>query len=280
MRREDFLYQYLLIYNEYEKKFDGEDAAKYWKKHNKNYGTTGIIFMVLRNALVHNTLETITRLEKICSLNDVLISLENCYLSAEECLSLMNIFLQNEKVLKDLKNKNFNLIKTNRQNMFKLLQRNDEGIFSTIFYSHKEVSLDLSISTYNQQNIHHEYYKDYCIETEELDDKYLIKFFKLKSGNEYSPFDYDHRISIYFNRNFKTKSLYKDIDEFQYYSFGKNQEYKLSKLDLEKLNIYEIKEKIEPYLNESILKEVVKIIKKSLNDMNNILHIIGFNTNI
>ncbi len=72
MNKEEFVYQFLLIYNKYEEEFKEEKAVNFWKRYDKTNGTAGLIFYVLRNELVHNTAETTTQIiNKKCTIVDL-----------------------------------------------------------------------------------------------------------------------------------------------------------------------------------------------------------------
>lgn len=203
MTKEEFLYQYLVIYNEYEKRFGNKDAVNYWKKKDSHEGTSGLMFMVLRNALVHNTVETISKLGEINSFNEIIDSLKSCTLKSEDKIKYMSIFFDNEKVKSDLKDKKYELINTTREDIFKLYQRKEEEFSSSIFFSHRNLLFDIGISTYNHLQGCKEYFNDYYIESELLEDEYLIKFFK----NESSVFV--HKIEIYIDKYFNSKKKIK-----------------------------------------------------------------------
>lgn len=278
MRREDFLYQYLLKYNEYEKDFNRENAVEYWKNHDKDYGTSGLVFMVLRNALVHNTLETIVTLEKVNSFSEIIESLEKCKLQSEEQTKYMNIFFENNKIIKDLKNKGFDLIDTHRKDIFKLFQRKDKEMNSSIFFSHANLLYETSVSTYNHQTNSKEYYNGYYIETELQENNYLIKFFK----NDVSVIM--HNVNIYVDKNFNPKRLYQSIDSINIsiitYGTNQNTEIKLNSEDINKLGNNGIKEIFDTYACDSTVREVSRKTKDSYKSLNNFLHTIGIQNNV
>lgn len=279
MIREDFLYQYLLKYNEYEKNFGSKDAVTFWKDNDKTKGTSGLFFMVLRNALVHNTFQTITALEKISSLADVIESLKKCKLQNKDKIKYMNIFFSNKKIKSDLKDKKYKLINThNREDIFKLFQRKDEKLYSSIFFSHKNLLFDTSISTYNHEKNCQEYYNGYYIETELYEDKYIFKFYK----NDESVIR--HNVNIYVDRSFNPKRLYQSIDYIDISiitsGFKDNTNIKLSYNDIEKLSNNEIKDLFDTYACDSTIREVSKKIKIAYNLQNNFLHIIGIQNDV
>lgn len=278
MRREDFIYQYLLKYNEYEKDFDGKDAVEFWKKSDETKGTSGLVFMVLRNALVHNTLETVSEIEKIGSLEEIIESLKKCELKSEERIKYMNVFFDNKKVKADLKRKNYELIDTHRKDIFKLFQRKDGELYSTIFFSHSNLLFDTTISTYDHNLGCKEYYNGYYIETEFFEDKYIIKFFK-KDDSVYL-----YNIFIYVDKNFKPKKLYQSIDfigiSIITHGLKPNKEIRLSCNEIEKLGNDGIKELFNTYACDSTIREIVPKIKTAFKEQNKFLHIIGIQNDI
>lgn len=273
MKREDFLYQYLLKYNQYEQDFNGEDAVKYWKKYDKAYGKSGLVFMVLRNALVHNTLETIGNLEKIRPLSEIIKSLEDCILEGRERIEYMNIFFENNKILSDFKNKGFKLINTNRNNLFKLLQKNNEGIYSTIFFSHSDLLFNASISTYNHHKGICEYYKGYYVESEIDENYYIIKICK----HDFSIIK--HHLVLHLDKNFNLNKLYHSISFINIciiaHDSSFNKEITLNSHKIEELKSNGLRDLFNTYSCDSTVREIAEIVKKSFNDINNILHIIG-----
>lgn len=278
MRREDFIYQYLLEYNNHEKKFGNNDAVSYWKDSDQTMGTSGLVFMVIRNALVHNTFETINELEKIGSLSEVLESLKTCKLQSDDRIKYMSILFNNEKVKSDLEKKKFDLINMNRDNIFKLFQRKDDVLYSSIFFSHTNLLFDTSISTYNQATASKEFYKGYYIETELFEDQYIFKFFK----------DDDsvivHNVKIYVDRNFIAKKLYQSIDFIDIniitYGLEENIELKFNSTEIEKLDNDGIKKLLDTYASDSIIRDVAPMIKNAFKQLNNFLHVVGIQNDV
>lgn len=278
MRREDFVYQYLLEYNNYEKDFINNKAVDFWKKHDKINGTSGLIFMVLRNALVHNTIETVTKLETISPLEKVIASLRECKLQNKEKIKYMDIFFNNEKIKSDLKKKDFELINTNRKDIFKLFQRKDNEFYSSIFFSHSNFLFDTSISTYNHQKGCKEYYNGYYIESEIFEDKYIFKFFK---DDEFMN---RHNINIYIDRNFNPKRLYQSIDCINILILTSDykiiKEIKLNFNEIDELGNKEIKKLFNAYACDNTIREASKKIKNAYKAMNNFLSIIGIQNDV
>lgn len=274
MRKEDFLYQYLLKYNEYENKFNGQDAVSYWREND----SSGLIFMVLRNALVHNTQETISRLEAISSFNNILNSLKICNLESKDKIKYMSIFLDNDKVKSDLQNKKFKQINSYREDIFKLFQRKDGDFYSTIFFSHANLLYDTGVSTYNQEEGCKEYFNNYYIETELYKSEYIFRFFK----NDDSVIS--HQFIIYVDRNFKPKRLYQSINfiDIIIITQGSNQnvEKKIDAEELGKLSNDEMKNIFNKYCCDSTIREATKNIKTAYKQLNNFLHIIGLQNDV
>lgn len=278
MRREDFLYQYLLKYNEYEKQFGKNDAVSFWRKSDESKGTSGLLFMVLRNALVHNTLETISEIKRIGSFSEVLQSLEKCQISSENKIKYMNILFNNEKVNSDFKKKKFRLINTERKDVFKLLQRKDGCFYSSIFFSHTNLLFSTTVTTYNHTLSSKEYFNGYYIEAELYEDKYFFNFFKKDDSV------IKHNISLYVYRDFNPKRLYQNIDAIEVVIIKKsnesNIEIKLGKTDIDKMEQCEIKEFLNTYACDSTIREVTREIKTAFKQLNNILHVIGIQNDL
>lgn len=278
IRKEDFVYQYLLKYNEYEKKFDGKDAVTFWKNSDGTEGTSGLVFMVLRNALVHNTLETIIELEKKSSFFDILVSLEKCKLESEERIKYMSIFFDNEKIKRDLENKNFNLINTHRSDIFKLFQRKYDEFYISIFFSHTNLLFSTTVSTYNQITNLKEYFEGYYIETELYKDQYILKFFK----NDESLII--HNVTIYIDKNFKNSKIYQSIEYIEVTIIKRgdepNIELKYDSQDLEKLENNEFKEIFDNYCSDSTIRCIAPKIKTAYTQLNSFLHVIGIQNDI
>ena len=77
MNKEEFVYQFLLIYNKYEEEFKEEKAVDFWKRYDKTNGTAGLIFYVLRNELVHNTAETTSQIKNVKSYSEIIDELKD-----------------------------------------------------------------------------------------------------------------------------------------------------------------------------------------------------------
>lgn len=278
MNKEDFLYQYLITYNEYENKFEGKDAVSYWREKDLMNGSSGLIFMVLRNALVHNTHETFLRLEGVNSFSNILSSLRECKVESKEKIKYMNIFFENDKVKSDLQNKKFKLINSNREDVFKLFQRKDGEFYCTIFFSHANLLYDTGVSTYNQEKGCKEYFNNFYIETELYNNEYIFRFFK-KDDSVIT-----HQLAIYVDRNFNPKRLYQSVNfiDITIINHGiiENIEKKITSEELEKLTHEDIKNIFDAYCCDSTIREATKKVKTAYKQLNNFLHIIGVQNSV
>lgn len=278
MIREKFVYQYLIEYNKFEVHFNNNDAVSYWKNRDLSEGTCGLLFMVIRNALVHNTSETVDEIEKVLSFKDILEALKSCKLTINERIKFLNILFKNKKITTDLENKKYIPINTNRPDVFKLFQRKDEEFYSTIFFSHTNLLFSTTISTYNHILGKKEYFNGYYVEVELFEDQYLIKFFK-KDETIIS-----HNINLYIYRNFNPKRLYQSITSLEIIIIRSSseplEEIRLNNDEIDVLDNNEIKDLLNLHGCDSTIREAAKKIKENYKQVNNFLHIIGIQNDV
>lgn len=273
MNKEEFVYQFLLNYNEYEKRFKEDKAVDFWKKYDKTNGTSGLIFYVLRNALVHNTAETTSQITKIKAFSIIIDELKDCQLEIDDRMKYLSYFLDNENVKQNLTEKNFEIINTNRQDIFKLFQRKVDDFYCTLTFSHTNLMFDSNVSTYNHQKACKETFEGYYIESELNDNQYIIKFFKDKTS-----------VSLYVNNNFNPKYLYQSIEFIDVFintmEYEPNVEIKLDALELDKYENSDFSKFFNEYLCDTTVRKALKKIKKLYEKMNEVLHVIGIQNNV
>lgn len=275
MKKEEFIYEYMLAYNKYEQKFNGKTAVDFWRDYDKKNGTSGLIFMALRNELVHNTYETMLEIESINPLALIIQELKNPQLKIKERMKYLNFFLKSKKMKLALEKKKFEKISVSDSNFFKIFQKKYENLYGTLFFSHKELLFEVSVSTFDHQKGCKNLFDGYYIESELCNHQYIINFFKSDANLLI------YSVKIYIDKDFNPKNIFLGIEMIEVsiitVDSKENKNFKLSQQNLENYDRKDFNKFFNEYLSNSTVITAVKKIKQAYEQLNDILHIIGIN---
>lgn len=273
MRKEDFLYQFLVKFNEYEKSIKGH-YVPYWKAQEND----GLIFNALRNILCHNVNDFFGNINNYVSLEEILCGLTDLKLDYKKRLKLIQFLLNTANIENKFKEKGFN--KTGhleKNNSYMFFYKNNENIYSTIFFHNNAQFVSCNVTTFDHNNnqkglIDRKYY----LETEYCSDFTLLKIWNYEQDFNLKPY-----LELIICDKKGLNIFDETIDEISYCVI-KNDKYveyttnDKSPSDYTKvINKYSIKELASQHFNFGMMERIATQVKTNYKELNEILHKIG-----
>lgn len=272
MKKEVFLYEYLIKYNEYESKIDG-NVTEYWKSQNND----GLFFYALRNLLCHHTKESIENIKSYIPYVTILNKLSNLTLERNERLKLLEFMLNTSNIESEFYKRGFSKhIRPSENNTYMFYSRKKNELIYNIFFHNRAQFISCSISTYDFE-IDDKILLDekYYFETEPNDDNIFIKVWNYEKDVILKPY-------LNFEVCYVGKELYRDFRNISYEVIkdGKWKTHRESNENNEFLEKDNLKKLISKHFDIYFIEKIVTEAKKQYSEVNGILHKIGLNSDI
>ncbi len=186
MNKEQFLYDFLVKYNQKEKLIQNQYNSNIndaWIKNDSANGEDGLIIYILRNLLAHDTEETLNNLKNVVNYDEVISWLDNFKVDEYQKLKLLEFILKSSKIKNELEIKGFKKFEnSNIKNVYYCYYRKLNNVYFNIFLHPTGKFITCSISSYNHSKVGNgrEYYKDtdIYIESEIYQKEVILKLFK------------------------------------------------------------------------------------------------------